>query len=378
MKRLSGLNRLLLWMVSLLLLMLSGCGGGGGGSSAASLSSVTLSFDLPATASVSPTAAGGHTQLAMRHMPSNDYTSLADFLIPSAFAIPVPVGIAKITIDFTGPGMTPMRDVIAVKPGMVSVTRTYNVPSGPNRTVTIAAIDAANVVLYQGSTLLASLQGATPITVPMAPTPAVDATPPVVKAPAAITVAAVDGTGTPTTLAAIKRFLGAVTASDNVGVVSLGHDAPARFPVGKTLVTFTAVDALGNSGTATSTVTVSDQQPPLITRSGAASVVATLNKPYIDGGATAADNVDGDISAKIATSNPVNTSVTGLYTVTYNVSDAAGNAAVPVTRSVLVNGPPVPTAGLLSVIEDSRGTVQVIAHDPNAGDSQGYAIRTQP
>ncbi|MCB9807151.1 DUF5011 domain-containing protein [Candidatus Peribacteria bacterium] len=44
---------------------------------------------------------------------------------------------------------------------------------------------------------------------------------------------------------------------------------------------------------------------------------------YSDAGATASDNVDGDITANIITVNPVNTNVLGSYTVTYNVSDAA-------------------------------------------------------
>ena len=38
----------------------------------------------------------------------------------------------------------------------------------------------------------------------------------------------------------------------------------------------------------------------------------------------------------IATVNPVDPSTVGVYTVTYNVSDAAGNPAVEVTRTVTI------------------------------------------
>jgi len=57
----------------------------------------------------------------------------------------------------------------------------------------------------------------------------------------------------------------------------------------------------------------------------------------VDAGATAADNVDGDVTANIVAVSNVNTTMAGSYTVTYNVSDAAGNAATTVTRAVYVN-----------------------------------------
>ena len=57
---------------------------------------------------------------------------------------------------------------------------------------------------------------------------------------------------------------------------------------------------------------------------------------YTDAGATAIDNIDGDLTASIVVSNTVNTAVVGSYTVTYNVQDFAGNAAVQVTRTVNV------------------------------------------
>ena len=50
-------------------------------------------------------------------------------------------------------------------------------------------------------------------------------------------------------------------------------------------------------------------------------------------GATASDNYDGDISADVVVGgDSVDTSTVGQYTVTYNVSDDAGNAATEVTR----------------------------------------------
>jgi len=58
---------------------------------------------------------------------------------------------------------------------------------------------------------------------------------------------------------------------------------------------------------------------------------------YVDAGAIASDNVDGDVTANIVTVSNVNMAAVGSYTVTYNVSDAAGNAATTLTRVVNVN-----------------------------------------
>jgi hypothetical protein len=81
-----------------------------------------------------------------------------------------------------------------------------------------------------------------------------------------------------------------------------------------------------------------DVTPPTITLLGPASVDVTIDTAYTDTyGATAYDETDGDITAQIAfDSSSVNTAVAGSYTVTYDVSDAAGNKAATVSRTVKV------------------------------------------
>lgn len=54
---------------------------------------------------------------------------------------------------------------------------------------------------------------------------------------------------------------------------------------------------------------------------------------YIDPGATAHDEEDGDITDKINTTINVNEEQLGTYTVSYSVEDAAGNSA-NATRTV--------------------------------------------
>ena len=88
-------------------------------------------------------------------------------------------------------------------------------------------------------------------------------------------------------------------------------------------------DATGNLGRG-------DTVAPVITIRGNDPVSIESGLAYSDSGATAEDNIDGDISAQVRVTNPVNTAVVGTYTVSYDVTDFAGNAATTVTRTVNV------------------------------------------
>jgi subtilisin family serine protease len=87
---------------------------------------------------------------------------------------------------------------------------------------------------------------------------------------------------------------------------------------------------------------ITDNTPPVITLLGSSPIDVEVNSVYSDDGATASDNVDGDITPSIVTVNSVNTGVLGGYTVTYDVSDNSGNDATQVTRTVnVVDNTPV-------------------------------------
>jgi uncharacterized protein YjdB len=87
-----------------------------------------------------------------------------------------------------------------------------------------------------------------------------------------------------------------------------------------------------------------DITPPVITILGNNTETVLQGSIYVDAGATALDNVDGNVTANIITTNTVNTAIIGTYTVTYDVSDANGNAAVTATRTVNVVAAPVLTS----------------------------------
>ncbi|WP_421804330.1 immunoglobulin-like domain-containing protein [Flagellimonas sp.] len=82
---------------------------------------------------------------------------------------------------------------------------------------------------------------------------------------------------------------------------------------------------------------VEDTTPPVITLNGDATVDLNVGDSYTEAGATATDDNDGDISGNIVVGgDTVDVNTAGTYVITYNVSDAAGNAANEVTRTVNV------------------------------------------
>ena len=78
-----------------------------------------------------------------------------------------------------------------------------------------------------------------------------------------------------------------------------------------------------------------DNVKPVITLKGNSTVNVRLGDKYVDAGATALDNIDGNITSKIITKSNVNTLKVGTYTVSYTVSDKAGNVDTK-TRTVKV------------------------------------------
>ena len=70
-----------------------------------------------------------------------------------------------------------------------------------------------------------------------------------------------------------------------------------------------------------------DTTPPVITIHGDNPVVITQGDTYIDAGATATDDVDGDLTNQITVTGIVDTNTTGEYQLVYHVEDSAGNEA---------------------------------------------------
>ncbi|WP_172675964.1 PKD domain-containing protein, partial [Croceitalea dokdonensis] len=92
-------------------------------------------------------------------------------------------------------------------------------------------------------------------------------------------------------------------------------------------------------------ITVTDEvegdiTSPIITLLGDNPLELIQGDSYNDPGATAEDDLDGDITANIVVGGDVvDTNTIATYTVTYDVSDIAGNPATQVARTVNVSAP---------------------------------------
>lgn len=82
-----------------------------------------------------------------------------------------------------------------------------------------------------------------------------------------------------------------------------------------------------------------DTTKPVIALNGTETVAVSVGAIYTDAGATATDDVDGNLTDKIVVHNLVDTSNAGIYTVTYDVNDTAGNTADQVKRTVTITVP---------------------------------------
>ena len=75
------------------------------------------------------------------------------------------------------------------------------------------------------------------------------------------------------------------------------------------------------------TFTLGDLVPPVITLNGPAAINIESFDLFSDPGATAIDDVAGDLTAALHTSGSVDSNVPGTYTIVYTVDDLAGNHA---------------------------------------------------
>ena len=258
----------------------------------------------------------------------------------------------KITvIDTTAPNITVPDDVIfeAVSPignvvsiGMANAIDiidsnlmiTNNAPSAfplGETIVTWTAIDTT------GNTAVATQK----ITV-------VDTTDPTIVSPADIEAEATSATENTVTL-------GQATAADFVGIQSITNDAPTIFPVGETIVTWTATDTTGHSATATQKVIIKDTTPPILKAPDAITVEATSESANIVniGEAKASDLV----GIQSITNDAPDVFPLGLTTITWTATDVSGLSYSAIQKITVVDTTsPVLTVSADIVIEAVSAT----------------------
>ncbi len=152
------------------------------------------------------------------------------------------------------------------------------------------------------------------------------------------------------------------TATDNydgvlTGSIVIDASGVNTSVVGSYVVTYNVTDSSGNAAIeVTRTVGVVDTTVPVITLVGANPQTIEVGSAYVELGATATDNYDGDLTGSIVIdASAVNTSVVGSYTVVYSVVDANGNPAT-IFRTVDVVDTTVP---VITLVGANPQTVEV-------------------
>lgn len=136
------------------------------------------------------------------------------------------------------------------------------------------------------------------------------------------------------------------------------------------LVLLFAACSCGGSGTIAKNTPVADTTAPLIKLNGQSSINIDVGENYTDAGATATDNVDGDIGNRIVTSGIVDNNLPGEYKLLFNVTDQAGNAAATMERLVVVLPNPllqvnIQTQGL-SIVDEPKIMADMLMTDKKA------------
>ncbi|SEK36870.1 protein of unknown function [Stigmatella aurantiaca] len=137
---------------------------------------------------------------------------------------------------------------------------------------------------------------------------------------------------------------------------------------GSFIISYSAQDPSGNSVTSpvTRKVTVNDNEAPTLALRGAATEALECGNPYADPGAVASDVCFGDVTNRITVEGTINNKLLTAQTLTYKVTDPAGQSAPPVTRTVNVGDSLAPvitvTGPLAATIECGGGSF----NDPGA------------
>ncbi len=116
-------------------------------------------------------------------------------------------------------------------------------------------------------------------------------------------------------------------------------NTPGIYPL-----TYNVTNALGRDATATRSVVVTDTLPPTLTRLGDHPLVVYCGSAFVDPGVMATDLCGGDLTAAVVVTGNVNTSLPGIYELTYAVADPGGHT-VSTNRTVHVVQFPSTTAG---------------------------------
>ncbi|HRT09766.1 MAG TPA: right-handed parallel beta-helix repeat-containing protein, partial [Candidatus Paceibacterota bacterium] len=169
--------------------------------------------------------------------------------------------------------------------------------------------------------------------------------------------------------------LGTPTTSDACGVASVVNDAPTQFPVGVTTVTWTVTDTSNNSTTCTQTVTVVDNQAPVIACQNLSITLDgdgnyALSPAEIASLITAASDNCGLAGTNVS-QTVFNFCHVGANPVTVSVTDVNGNSS---TCNATINVAAPAADPAVVYVDDDYGSGCAAVTFPNSGGTGTYYV----
>jgi gliding motility-associated-like protein len=198
---------------------------------------------------------------------------------------------------------------------------------------------------------------------------------PTITSPADVTVNSDAGSCTATGVT-----IGLPVTADNCSVSAVTNNAPAAFPVGTTVVTWTVTDTHGNSNFANQSITVVDNQIPTITAPANRTVNSDPGQ-HTAAGIALGIPVTADNCGVFSVINDAPTAFpAGTTSVTWIVTDVNGNTATATqTITVIDNAPPtITSSNAISITENTTTVLTVTATDPDIGNTLNYNISGGP
>jgi hypothetical protein len=262
-------------------------------------------------------------------------------------------------------------------------------PSEPNRTCESFVFPTGTTIITYTATDAAGNTATGTQTITVTESPAI---PPTISAPEDLTVNTGPGATSCSTVVG-DATLGTATASDNcpgVTVTRSGVPVGNVFPVGNTVITYTATDRSGNTAQDTQTITVVDNTVPVVTPP---EPVTLYTGPNATACSVTVSNLDGTFGTGSATDNcpgvgavsrsgvPAgNVFPVGTTTLTYSATDAHGNTgSATQVVTVIDNTQPVISCPANISIEPTCPTGAIATYTtPTATDNCGVqsVVRT--
>ena len=174
----------------------------------------------------------------------------------------------------------------------------------------------------------------------------------------------------------------APVANDNCVIDSLnqiaGLSSGASFPVGITTNTFVAIDTVGRSDTCSFTVTVTDDEAPVLScpvDTVVGNDLGMCSYVYNYGTPTATDNCSLDSVFQISGLASGGTYPLGTSSISWVATDTSGNAdTCTFTLTVNDTEPPVATCQNITVTLDASGNASITAGDVDGGSTDNCGI----